>query len=92
MDARPGDDAIVLLYDNGRFFQDCLAAVRTCRKAGLKPTSIRMNADTARAILDASDFHFAQDARLFIRIGDLPVKLLASVPGSYITFGYDEES
>ncbi len=78
------DGSIELLYDNGHMFQSCLAVVRAYRKIGQHPTAVRMNANTATAMLNQSDFVFGPDARVFIRIADLPVKITASLIDNYI--------
>lgn len=83
------DSRIELLYDDGPVFQDCLAAIRAVREIGKCPTSVRMNSNTARGILEQSEFVFEKGARVFIRIADLPVKLSASLQDNYILLGYE---
>lgn len=80
---------ITLLYDEGRMFQDCLTVIRQDQKAGNQPTCIRMNVNTAQIILNQCEHPFKKNSRVFIKIGNLPVKLSASLADNYILLGYE---
>ena len=88
MGPRSDNNTIELLYDDGVLFQNCLEVIRVSRKIGREPFCVRMNVNTAKAILAESDFVFAEEAQVYLKIGDLPVELMASLKDNHIVLGY----
>lgn len=80
--------SVEIIYDDSDAWQEVLRQIRIARRAGRNPTCVLMSTETAKIIVEQTEFAFEEDEHVFIRIGGLPMILRASIPECSIYLGY----